>query len=449
MNLPNYRIENEQWALRWGNRKDFLKKEKKIRHKKNKVAIICIFFKSFDNIRILSEYIIKEKYSKDFDFIIINNSPDINIDFEKELNNENMIILSAITNLWTDGWYSIWLEYTIHNGYEYVFVVEDDVVFLDDQTFSTVYEKMNKNSLWFLSSLVNYKQPHSRYVQFACYPIDFLKKCGTIDPRFFTRWGDGERAPRIEKTMKKYWYKEIIVNKKHFHPYLKKNNRSSWRIYFVRRNLLWSIKKTKKLSITNMLLLFMYIWSWYTKLFFGKSGNDVKALYLAIKDFLLAPKTLDLSLNRMNQLYSIPKDASKDEQDVTISINRINDYVSGLFILWSPSPSWLWISWFTNQDLKHIQRSTRISAFLKKGMVIPNINSPLYPIALLSKKIVAINEFDICKNTANISIFQNKKRFRTIKIIKIAVALLLWIITFILTITFIFIKIITYMFFKK
>ncbi|MBU0626089.1 hypothetical protein KKH82_01325 [Patescibacteria group bacterium] len=86
--------------MRWKNRKDFLYKEKKIRHTtKNKTAIVCIFFKSPTNIRILADYISREEDHKAFDFIIINNSQKVKFDFAKELKADNMTILSPITNL--------------------------------------------------------------------------------------------------------------------------------------------------------------------------------------------------------------------------------------------------------------------------------------------------------------------------------------------------------------
>lgn len=449
MTLPEYILEHEEWYMRWKNRKDFLDKEEKIRHTaKNKTAIVCIFFNSASNMRILAEYISREEDHKAFDLIIINNSQNIKYDFAQELDTQNMIILSPITNLWTDWWLSLWLEYVIDRWYDYVFLAEDDVVFLDDQAFSSVYRKMDKKTLWFLSSVINYPQPnwHSCSYQFTCYPIDFLKKWWTIDPRFFTRWWEGEWEPRMGKTIHTYWYKKVIIDKRHFHPYLKKNNRSSRWIYFSRRNALRSTKSIKKLSATNILIFFMYIWSWYTKLFMKKSWNDLKALYLAVKDFLFAPKIIYLSLHRITQLRTSGTNTHKAEKELTIPIDTISDYTHGLYIMWKPSSSWVGISWFTNQDIKRLEWSSTVSAFFKQWIIIPNINSPVYPIALLSKKIVTIDELNVCNNTADISVFYNTGKLRIIKVI---IALLLWIITFTLTMILVLIKTTAYKFFKK
>jgi len=305
---------------------------------------------------------------------------------------------------------------------------------------------MNKKNIWFISKVINYPWPHSHYYQIACYPIDFLRICWTIDPRYFTRWWEIERAPRIEKTIKKHWYKKIIINKRYFHPYLKQGNRNYWWIYFVWRNMLWLTKRTTTLSKTNVILLFMYIRSWYAKLFLGKSGNDLKAMYLAIRDFLFADKILDLSLCRIRQLSRPKNRILNNETALILPIKEIHDYTRDLFILWGPSPSGLSVSWFINEDLELMNATTKLSAFFRKWIIVSNINSPLYPIAILSKKMIAVDELDTLAHTAHITIAENQQKF---KIVKVVVALFLWILTFIITIIFIFAKILSYKIFVK
>ncbi len=422
MKIPNYIIENKKWILRRENRKKFIKNIEKIKYKKqNKTAIICLFYSSWDNIKKLSKYIYQENFHDNFDLIIINNSSYKNPNFEKELENNNIIILSPIANLWTDGWYAFGLEYCIENNYEYVFLVEDDVTFLDLWIFSEIYKNMNKNTLWFLTPLINFNKLHSRYVQIACYPIDFIKKCGVIDPRFFTRGWDGEWSQRIEKTIKKYWYTKSIINKKHYHPYLKKNNRNPWRIYFSWRNIFRNIKKTD--IFQTEIIFFMYIRTWFSKLLLEKYWIYLNSLYYAIRDFLLNKRNLSISLKRMNILSKSQQSVIKNTQELIINLNNISEYTKDLFVL-----SWLWIRWFTDYDLKKIQWKNRLSNFRKKWMIIPNINCPLYPIAILTKKIITINEFDIIKDTANISII--KVDFKR-KYLKIIISFLLTIIVYI------------------
>ncbi len=424
MKYPEYILEHEQWALRRKNREEFLKKEKKIRYRKqNKTAIICLFYSSLDNIKILSEYLSKEKCRDEFDLLIINNSPYRETDFKKELLNDNIIVLSPIANLWTDGWYGIWLEYTIKNGYEYVFIVEDDIIFLDNQTFSDVYQAMNKKSIGFIYPRINDEYVHSRHVQFACYPIDFLKICGIVDPRFFTRGWDGERVPRIEESIKKYWYKKIIISKRHLHPYLKKNNRNARWIYFARRNMFWSVKKSKKILLKTFLTLFMYIRQGFSKLFFEQSDSIIIVLFYAIKDFLFAHRKLGLSLERMNILSKIKIPIPSTVKEIDIPIDKLSDYTKDLYVS----------NEFSQHDLDKIQWSKRILNFFKKWIIVPNINSPLYPILILSKKAIIINEFNLKESKTNIYFFYNHYKIRTIKnIISLLLSISAFLIVFIL-----------------
>lgn len=432
MKFPDYILENEQWALRWKNWNDFLKGEEKIRYKKqNKTAIICLFYSSLDNIKLLSEYISKEKYRDGFDLIIINNSPIKDTNFGKELHNNNIIILSPVANLWTDWWYWLWLEYVIKYNYDYVFIVEDDVIILDEQAFSDIYKAMNNKSVWFIYPRINEEWIHSRYVQFACYPIGFLKICGTIDPRFFTRWWDGERSFRIEETIEKLWYKKTIINKKHIHPYLKKNNRNAWWIYFGWRNMLWTAKRSKKILPKTFITLFMYIWQWFSKLLFEKSKSVLIALFYAIKDFLFAQRKLELSLERMFILSKLKTPLPSHIKEVEVDLRKLYSYTKDLYV----------VDGFSSYDENIIQWSKKIVNLLKHWIVVPNINSPLYSILVLSKKIIIINEFKFNENIVNIYVLDNNFKMQSIKSI---FSLLVTIITFWIVFILIFIKIIYY-----
>jgi hypothetical protein len=74
--LPEYKLSESE--SRWINRKDFLYNEQTIRYKTpNKTAIVCIFFRSIENICILADYIAQEEKKDEFDLIIVNNSKEI------------------------------------------------------------------------------------------------------------------------------------------------------------------------------------------------------------------------------------------------------------------------------------------------------------------------------------------------------------------------------------
>jgi len=401
--LPDCKIKNNKWSLRWTNWQDFFQKEEKIRYKKqNKVAILCLFYSSLDNIKLLFDYLSKEKHAADFDLILINNSPYADVDFAKELKNDNIIIISPLKNLWTDWWYAFGIEYCIKNNYEYLFILEDDVVFLDQWVFSDIYDKMDQKSVWFISSMVNNTHfPHSWYVQVACYPVSFLEKTWLMDPRFFTRWWEYKWIFLMEDLIKKYWYKKKIVDKRHFHPYLKKGNRNAWWIYFSWRNVFWNIRRVDFLWLE--IIFFMYIWTGFSRLFLERSSIYLKSLFYAIKDFLITSRNIETSLDRMSMLSKHKLPIVNSTKDLSIGTDEVSDYTKGLFTF-----DWLWVRWFTSHDSKQIRWTRKISAFFKKWIIIPNINCPLYPIAILAKKIIAVNEFDVIKNTADISIITPK-----------------------------------------
>lgn len=412
MNLPKCMLKNTKRSLRWKNWEDFLKDERRIRHtRKNKTAIICLYYSSIENVKWLFDYISKDKYHEDFDLILINNSSKYDIDFSKQFKNDNIIILSPLVNLWTDGWYALWIEYCIKNDYEYLFIVEDDVLFLDDWVFSEIYESMDEKSVGFLSHMINNEEfKHSRYVQIACYPVSFLKKTWIMDPRFFTRWWEYKWIFFMEDIIKKYWYKKNIINKRHFHPYLKKNNRSAWWIYFSWRNVFRNMRRCDFVQLE--VIFFMYIRTGFSKLLLEWSYSYVKALLYAVKDFIVNDRSIDTSLDRMHMISKYKQPVPKHIEEITVEYGKVSDYTKWLFNF-----DWLWVRWFTSYDAKKIQWSSKISAFFKNWVVIPNINCPLYPIAILSKKIVAVNEFDIFKNIADISIIKAKFRFKITKTI--------------------------------
>gem|GEM_PF-5575175 len=92
------------------------------------------------------------------------------------------------------------MEYIIDNNYDYFFIVEDDVIFLENNTFSDMIQYADKKTLTFIhnckntrSSLHSKDKGKSRRVQVAGYPVNFIKKIGIIDPRYFFRGEDLER----------------------------------------------------------------------------------------------------------------------------------------------------------------------------------------------------------------------------------------------------------------
>ena len=390
--MLKYKITNIQWCIRWENRKDFLNNEYVIRRKKyNKIAVICLFYSSFNNIKRIYTYIESEKKSEDFDLILVNNSWK-NQNFEHELQNNNIVILTPISNLWTDWGYSLWMEYCIDKWYKYLFLIEDDVTIFDNNAFSDVMNKMDEDSVWFITPRVNdnnWPEDHSWHVQFACYPISFLKKSGILDPRFFTRWWDGLWVPQVEKTIRDNWYKKVIVKKKHFHPYLKKWNWSAWRTYFAWRNLFYRNQNW----ISNYIKLFLYILNWICKFVINHSLSFLKWLFLWIYDYMRNCRELDVSLSRMSYLwkYKIKTPSKNQDQICTkdIILDKIYEY-----------SKWYFAIWLTQQDENMLKTSKKIWSIFSKGIIVPNVNSIVYSLSLIVKNNLILNE-----------IYQNEWKF--------------------------------------
>jgi GTP:adenosylcobinamide-phosphate guanylyltransferase len=50
------------------------------------------------------------------------------------------------------------MEYIINQGYEYFFVVEDDIIFLDDNIFSDMVQRANEKTLTFINNCKNTRE---------------------------------------------------------------------------------------------------------------------------------------------------------------------------------------------------------------------------------------------------------------------------------------------------
>lgn len=405
MIYPNYQVSNHHWALRWETRESFLKEEKKIRNKnKNTTAIICLYYSSLYNIKLLFDYIAKEKNSQNFDLILIDNSPLQTTDFAKEVSNDNLIVLSPLTNLGTDWWYALGVEYCIKNWYEYLFLLEDDVIFLENNVFSVMDEAKDKNSIIFLSDPINTIDDwlgHSRYVQIVLYPIAIFQKIWIMDPRQFTRGWELPFIMNIEKYVKLWQYNTKIIKKDHFHPYLKKNNRSAWWIYFVRRNRFENIKYNWWFY-SNIAFL-AYIRMCFSQILLEGCFIGWIALWKAIYDFLYWGYTLWKSLKRMGELAKLKRPQITDTTNTIIWAQDLADITSWCFIFKN-----CWTNYFTSMDTKYFHGTTKFSAFWKKWIIIPNTRWPLYSIAMLAPKIIAVNENNILDATYDISIIKPK-----------------------------------------
>ena len=134
----------------------------------------------------------------------------------------HITVLYPVQNLGSAGGYALGQEYLLHNGYDHIVMLEDDVELLETDTISSMlHAAQSTKEVVFIEHPINAGGDHSWYVQCACYPAGLIRTAGIVDPRFYFRAEDLERGKRIENAIKQHGYKKTVLEKKYFHPYLK------------------------------------------------------------------------------------------------------------------------------------------------------------------------------------------------------------------------------------
>jgi hypothetical protein len=154
MSQLNYQIKNNRFPRR-NNWKDFVSKiDGKPQHK---YAILTIHFNHFENTKRLLDYLQREK-NQNFDIIFIENSTNIE---EKTFlltyatRFDNCIVITPLSNVGSAGGYALGMEYILSQSYEYFFVVEDDIILEQEQTFSSLMKEANAQTLTFINTCRN------------------------------------------------------------------------------------------------------------------------------------------------------------------------------------------------------------------------------------------------------------------------------------------------------
>ncbi len=415
MNIINYKIINQYSNIRRENRKDFVES---IQWKKqNKIAILSIHFNNTDNTKKLLKYL-KSERKQSFDIIIIENSTQT--DEIKKLKEyckkeNNITIIHPKKNIGSAWWYALGMEYIISQEYEYLFIVEDDVIFLDDNIFSDMIQQANEKTLTFINNCKNTRESSqpitkgkSRRVQIAWYPVNFIEKTWIIDPRYFFRWEDLEWGSRIKKWMIKFWYKNEIVDKNYLHPYLKSVNGNYTWFYFSIRNQLLSVEKNLKNNYQFFVVLFFYLWTAISKLFMEKDNLILKSFIDALFDFLKH----NFSRNNNRKKIECFINNKKEQQSEWMDKLELSNISKNLY----SCAKILWITWIDRENIKY---SKKIESLWGNGILISSSSTVFYPISLLAKKVICINEFDLVENKIAISQYNNWNRVMN----------LIWIIT--------------------
>ncbi len=404
-----FKIIEKNWILRRDNRESFLDKKKSLLHEKQSdFAILFVCCNSYDATLKCLEYLRTESNQK-FDIIIVDNST--NEDEYKSfynlgLSNSKISIIKPIDNIWWSGWYSIGMEYVTKECYKYVVFFEDDIIPIEKDIISSTIENCDKKNLIFneCKNLGN----RFRYLHLACYPIDFIKKTWVIDPRFFLKSDDLERAERIENIIKKEWYRKVSTWKHFYHPELKKDG---WKIrvtYLGMRNYLTNITKHFALNkIRYLITLLLYIWYWISKIFFEGTLSLFIYILCAIKDYLCWNLGYQYNKKILNKLFKEQLSKPKNCNDKWLSTKDISKLSHSMFNLyWKMFWDYNSFSWF---------RYSKSIKDLKNWVIVNGIYSNIYPIFMNFNKILAINEFDFLWDRVNVYKYDNPYKLKFVR----------------------------------
>jgi hypothetical protein len=285
--------------------------------------------------------------------------------------------------------------------------VEDDVIFLDENIFSDMIWKSDDETLTFVNNCQNtwdYKTTKnkwkSRRVQLAWYPVNFIEKIWIIDPRYFFRWEDLEWGSRIEKWISEFWYKTEIVDRNYLHPYLKSVNWNYTWFYFSIRNQLLSVQKNLKNNYQFFVVSFFYLRTAVTKFLIKKDNLILKSFVDAFSDFLKHNFSWENNKNKIEWFINHKKKEEKSERMDKLEISNISEN------LYSTAKI-LGITWV---DRENIQYSKKIKKLWESWLLISSSSTVFYPISLLAKKVICIDEFDLIGNKVSVSHYINGNR---------------------------------------
>lgn len=411
----DYKTTSENNVIRFVNFDEFIERVKG--NKKNKVAIITIIYNNVKNLETMIGYLSNEKHKALFDFVVIDNSTKKEIsDLLEWICSQtpfNTIYVKPYADMGSAGWYSLWSEYCLSEWYEYIFIIEDDVVLIDqwimDACIENIQHESAVTSLYFIHDCngnlaidtPSNGHMHSWYVLFAWYPREFLERVGVIDPRYFFRWEDIERGKRIEAGIGAYEYQKHIIHKVFFHPYMKHGNGSVYWIYFSIRNQIYTHYKYNSPLLQLMFTILLYMQNGFLNLCMGKVGV-LRSIYLAVADSnRLSNVTLAFSQEREDYLRQYKSYRLPNLFPQTIKTEQIQDIISDVFMI---IPRYQ----FDSIDRQFIDN--KIKKWWKY-LLIGWIGWPLSPLFLCFPKIISIEETDYKKReTLSYNIQNNLRR---------------------------------------
>lgn len=383
--MLNYKVSQNWHIIRWENRKSFI--ENIFWKKNSNTALIIVNFNNFKNIKYLIDYI----GNLDLDIVIIENSTkDEEIIKLKEFvtsKKQDITIIKSVNDIGSAWWYALWMEYVIDCNYDYFYIVEDDVIFLEDDTVKELLKSKSDDTLTFINNGKNVWDSRNQkdkwrswWVHVAWYPTSFLKKIWIIDPRYFFRWEDIEWWYKIKKWLEHFGYKVKILDKNYLHPYLKSVNKSYAFVYFSIRNQLFSLKKNWKDFKWILFTIFLYICSWLSKVVSEFNIELIKSILFWIKDFVKMDYSFETNLYNV---WSCVNPTKKIWEDFNMSQHKnilSNCYGNKIIMQ---------ITWYNDEMMPKYSKNI---ASIFYWIIISSNSTVFYFLTLLSRNIINIEK---------------------------------------------------------
>ena len=405
MNNLEFSLSKNKWVLHWNNWEDFVnKKQSVLNQKNNEVCILFVCCNSYNLFSKCLEYLWNES-NQNFDILVVDNSTDednINLFNNLWIKNKKVSILRPIDNIGWSWWFSMWLEYIISQEYKKLVIFEDDIIPVDDDIISEMI-KISDDTHIIKNSYVNIPECECWVFHLVLYPIEVLKKIWVSDPRYFLKCDDTDFAIRLKKDniQTKFTWKHL------FHPNLKRDWRKNRVFAFSVRNELVLLQNHFSISFMIKLIAqqFLYLWYWISKLFLEKNLWVLKIYFWSLMDFIKWHIWYRYNLKLLNKYRCV--DISKlnlktEEIDVTDFSKKSKDK----YYLYLKFVHYEWILWnftFSNKFSKS-----------KNGIIAWWILCPLYPIFMLFKNIIFLEEFMYESNTVKYEYYENEIYLKTL-----------------------------------
>ena len=416
----DFQLSRKKWCLRRENRKKFVDNERSVLNKKNNsVCVLFVCCNSFDLFNKCLEYLEKES-NQSFDILVVDNSTNeenINLFHNIGIKNKKVSILKPIDNIWWSWWFSIWMEYIIEKGYDKLIIFEDDIIPIDENLITEMIKISDDKSI-VKNSYVNIPDCECRVFHLVLYPMSIVKKIWVSDPRFFLKCDDAD----FEIRLKKHKPKTKFTWKYLFHPNLKCDWWKNWVFAFSVRNELFLLQNNFSiwLMIKYIFEQFLYIRYGISKLFIEKNLWVLKVYFWGISDYILWFIGYRYNLKLLNKYRWI--NISKLNLITQESeIQKFSEKVFNKYYLYLKFVHYEWLLWKFKFSKKFLDFKNWIIAWW--------ILCPLYPLFMLFKRIVFLEEYFYWKETVKYEEFHNSKYLITLLEICISflISIVIWI----------------------